>query len=481
MSVKQYTKSFKTLDVIGDKANDIPVFKTFIYHNNFYLYDTYSNRLFRVNQEQYRQLKALYEMGINNYLKLNYRFKAYEDIVTLIYKGLLKANFISEIIHPETDYIEAIYERSVSEIILQITKCCNLQCRYCTFATNNLITRNHSSQKMTFDIARKSVDFLYEHSKDCKSLSISFYGGEPTIEFDLIKQIVNYAESKFYSKIIEYVITINGSILTDEIMDFFQEHNFKLAISFDGPKEIQDFHRKYRNTGNGTFDIVYNNILRFRNLYPNYFNEYVSFIAVVFEDEDYQQVEDFFQNIGITKSKIHKSNADLNGIDYAARHIKTFLFENLNVDDKSNTITTSSIVPIENDEFYLKQYNDKSFIPSKWHHNGPCVPTFKRLLVSTEGYFYMCEKFTEDTRMSIGDIWNGVNLQKAVEYLNIAKLSEKNCKSCWAMRFCKICPLYCIDVEEYKLSKNAKSISCKKIHEDVLNFLKKQIIDKKDK
>lgn len=485
MNAKQYINSilFDLLEKKCNKSDDVPVMKIFIYHNKFYLYDTYTNRLFEVTQEQYRQLSVLYSIGIENYLKLDDTIKANQDIVTLIGKGMLKSNFITEIKHSETDYLKAIYDRFISEITLQITKNCNLQCRYCTFATNNLITRNHSSQSMTFEIAQKSIDFLYEHSKDCKSLSIAFYGGEPTCEFALIQQIVNYAENKFYSKKIKYVTTINGSVLTDKIMDFFQQHHFELTISFDGPKEIQDFHRKYRNTGNGTFDNVYNNILKFRSKYPDYFDKYVTFISVVFEDENHEIVQNFFEKIGISKSKIHISRADLHGIDYAKMHIKTSLFDDMDIIDsfEPNSIEAGSTMQNETDEFYFKQYNDKSLIPSIWHHNGPCIPTSKRLFVSTEGYFYICEKFAENRRLSLGTVWDGVDLQKAVNYLNIGKLSEQACKSCWAMRFCKMCSMFCVDAENNTLSSKTKFLSCEKTREDVLNFLKKQIIDKDDK
>lgn len=453
--------------------SDVPVMKIFMNHGKFYLYDTYTNRLFEVTKDHYIELNKLYHLGLKRYLQIYNKSTVYNDIVTLIHKGMLKSNFVKKITHSETDYFESIIDRCISEITLQVTKDCNLKCRYCTFANDNKLTRNHSKTDMSLDIAKKSIDFLYDHSKDCQSVSVAFYGGEPTLKFELIKSVVEYAESKFFTKKIKYITTINGSILTDEMILFFQKYNFNLTISFDGSKDIQDFHRRYRNTGCGTFDKVYDNINNLMKNYPHYFDAHVSFIAVMFEDEDFLRVVDFFESIGIPQNKVHRSNADLHGIDYTyinfPSHIAAFeSYDYIEYDNETNEFYSD-----EEKKYFIQQLADKTAIPEEWQHNGPCIPTLRRLFVSAEGDIYICEKITEIKNLSIGDIWNGIDFQKASRYLNIGTLSEKECKSCWAMRFCKICAAYCVDIEKNDLSYDTKSVSCNKVRDNILHFLYK--------
>ena len=90
-------------------------------------------------------------------------------------------------------------------------------------------------------------------------------------------------------------------------------------------------------------------------------------------------------------------------------------------------------------------FNDKSYISEIWHHDGPCVPGMKKLFIDVNGDFYTCEKFVEDKKSSIGNLSHGFDLKKIEEYLNIGVLTENECKSCWASRFCNICALSCVN------------------------------------
>lgn len=458
--------------------NDSPVMKIFIHNNKYYLYDTYKNRLFEISPEHYIELQKLSRIGISEYLRLKLNNSAYRDVIMLINKGMLRTGFIRNVRHQETGYLSSITNRAVSEITLQVTKNCNFQCRYCTFAVDNSITRNHAGDNMTYEIAKESIDFLYNHSADATSVSVAFYGGEPTVNFKLIKQAVEYAENKFYSKSVKYITTINGSNLTDDMICFFSDYNFDLTISFDGAEDVQNMHRKYRNTGKGTFADVYKNIQRFRILRPEYFAKNVKFISVVLEDDERKAAKDFFDEMGVNDDNLHISIADLHGVDYVKVKLESMSF---GVDNRDNIAFLQAkrkkYIEENYNDFFMTQYNDKSSMPLDWHHNGPCVPTIKNLFVSTKGDFYICEKFLESEKFSIGNISTGLNMKKIEEYLNIGRITESECKSCWAMRFCNMCALYCINIETEKLSKSVKRISCHKTCEDVLNFFKEEIIE----
>ena len=122
-------------------------------------------------------------------------------------------------------------------------------------------------------------------------------------------------------------------------------------------------------------------------------------------------------------------------------------------------------------------YIDKCAMPRKWHHNGPCIPGFKRLFVDTEGAFYLCEKVLERKEFIIGDIYTGIDKNKVDQLLNIGKLTETRCMSCWASRFCNICAAYCNDVETDRITSQQKHLECDRQEAKSLLFLK-QYIDK---
>ncbi|MFZ3070522.1 MAG: radical SAM protein [Anaerolineaceae bacterium] len=112
---------------------------------------------------------------------------------------------------------------------------------------------------MTWKVAKRALDFLWEHSIDSGEVNVGFYGGEPLLEFPLIQKVVGYSKYLFWGKQLTFSITTNGTLLNPEIILFFQEHNFSLGISLDGPKEINDRNRVFAN-GKGTFDSVLHNI-----------------------------------------------------------------------------------------------------------------------------------------------------------------------------------------------------------------------------
>lgn len=248
------------------------IFKQFIFNNRFYFYEPYYNGLFEISDEIYSELLKLSKIGIIDYRKSQKKSNNYDSIITLINKGLIRESFISKIEHHYTNYLDTLLQRCINDITLQVTRNCNFSCRYCSFTNNKEIQRNHEKKNMSIKIAKKCVDFLYNHSFDTNKVNISFYGGEPLINYKLIYEIVKYSNAKFHSKKIDYSMTINGSLLTKEIIYFLIENNFKLSISIDGPKEIQNFHRKYSTNGGDTFDIVYSNIMLIKEINDDFFS-----------------------------------------------------------------------------------------------------------------------------------------------------------------------------------------------------------------
>lgn len=450
------------------KVLDAPIIKLFTHNNNYYLYDTYTNYLLSVSKDHYKELNRVMKIGLSEYLEIPKHDSIQNDVKLLIQKGMLKANFVDKIEHPLVPFVSSLVDSCLNEMIIQVTQNCNFNCRYCSFATDNGFDRIHNEVSMTWEIAQKAINYLYEHSYNSSEITIYFYGGEPLLKFPLIKKIVAYSEKLFSIKKVKFSMTSNGSLLSEEMMNFFIEHDFHIALSFDGNKEIQNKHRKFGASGNGTFDVVNKNVKRFQSKNKKYFDTQISVMPVVFDDENYDDVRKFFLSMGI--KNITPLNANLRGIDYkmdVMYNQKSKVIENYEsvngINDTSNDLEDS--------------YTDKTRIYSSWHHNGPCIAGVHRLFVDVYGDFYPCEKVSENKVLSIGNVEDGIETKKVIDFLNIGTLSEKNCKSCWAMRFCNLCIDQCIDYEFGKLSQKVKETYCNMQKNKALAFLKKRIND----
>lgn len=436
---------------------DIPVIKLFTVNGKYYVYDTYNNQIINITKKQFEEITCLENCGISKYREMHKNTAEYNDVILLLNKGYFQSNFIHYVCHPYTDYVDLLIRRNVNEIVIQVTQDCNFKCRYCLFARENNIDRCHEKINMPWEIAKKSLDILYSHSADADIISISFYGGEPLLNFELIKQVVAYADNIFQTKKIHYSMTINGSLLSQDIIEYLIEHEISVGISLDGPRNIQNKHRKFYNTGSDTFDIVYNNICRLRQTNLDYFNNHITFQPVHMMDEDIKEVQKFFDEMDLLPNKVLIRDASTDGVDYIYSDynlINQERAENQDINKYDNIIV------------------NKSRLTECWHHSGPCVPGIRKLFVDTNGNFYPCEKVLETSANKIGDVYSGFDLTKIKAILNVGKLTEDECKYCWASRFCSICVVECLHVEHDVLSKTKKMVGCKRQKDNILAYFK---------
>ena len=158
--------------------------------------------------------------------------------------------------HPATDFVEDLTTRKAGTLVLQITQNCNLRCSYCPYSQSSEKHRHHTNQNMSWETAKKAVDFYYDKSIDADTANISFYGGEPLLQFSLMKAVVAYSKKKFEGKKCVFSITTNATLLTKEIADFLITNEFRLAISLDGDKESNDRNRKFVSQKGSVFEKV---------------------------------------------------------------------------------------------------------------------------------------------------------------------------------------------------------------------------------
>ena len=455
-------------DVEKQMGDDIPVIKLFIYKGNYYMYDFGKNRLLQLSENFFKEIKILQNLGFLEYTKLYKDKSICNDIVALKSQGYFNFITVERILHYNTPYLTALLDRFIHDLVLQVTQDCNFQCRYCLFANDTQVERNHKKINMDFMTAKRSVDFLYDHCVDANEVSIGFYGGEPLLNFDLVEHITEYAKQKFQSKYVRFLTTTNASLLTDNIIRFFINNHFEVSISLDGNEDYQNDHRKYRINGKNTFETVIKNVKKIRDISPEYFRENVSFNPVIFNDENPEKVYAFFESIGVHPDNININKANLNGIDYLDS--PTMLFSNQNVDSVRSEIKFSS---------FEKQIEDTSIVPKHWHPNGQCVPGVRRIFVTVDGSIYPCEKIVENKAFIIGNINNRnddiINKDTALRLLNSATITQEECKRCWAFRFCEMCISHCLNPSTGCLSKETKLLHCNNQKKHIMEMMKSYI------
>jgi uncharacterized protein len=147
-------------------------------------------------------------------------------------------------------------------LTLSVADDCNLACRYC-YAKDHLMSKLY----MTKQIGRKSIDFLLSYMGEAKFAYIRFFGGEPLLNFPVIKETILYARSRFKraKKQVVFRISTNGTLINRQNIDFFKQHGVKLYVCIDGPAEVHNFHRPFTN-GKGSYEAIVEKLRYLREL-----------------------------------------------------------------------------------------------------------------------------------------------------------------------------------------------------------------------
>ena len=177
--------------------------------------------------------------------------EAYSEIEELKNEGLL---FTEDIYEPYIEDVTKKRQTVVKALCLHIAHDCNLACKYC-FAEEG---EYHGRRAlMSFEVGKKALDFLVANSGSRRNLEVDFFGGEPLMNFDVVKQIVEYGRSleEKYDKNFRFTLTTNGVLLDDDIMEFANREMANLVLSIDGRREVNDRMRPTRN-GKSSYDVI---------------------------------------------------------------------------------------------------------------------------------------------------------------------------------------------------------------------------------
>jgi len=216
-----------------------------------------------------------------------------------------------------------VLRTGILQLTLGITEDCNFRCNYCVFSDNYEYSRNHSKKYMNFPIAKKAIDYYFSLLEEGKkynplrSPSVGFYGGEPLLNFELIKKCVEYIEGEYKNWKTRYTLTTNGSLLDKEKIDWLVVHDFTIAISLDGPENEHNRLRVYSN-GGGTYRDVMKNVNIIMNMgYKNVFS-----LPVFDWRSDLFAMEEFFSRYDVPPVMITNLINDVNGCRYYEQFTK---------------------------------------------------------------------------------------------------------------------------------------------------------------
>lgn len=445
-------------------CNDTPFIKRFKTDKNYYIYDFNTNRILLVNDVMYEIIPNLNTSTKSEILfKLREKFpkKDLKENLKKIEKFQIKYNVFSSsrpksrgIVHKLEENLirEKINKEGIQKLLLESTQQCNLRCKYCSYSGIYPLNRVHNSSHMSFSLMKKSIDFYFSRASG-KKRHISFYGGEPLLKFDLIKNAVdylNYLKSKNNKIEISVRIATNGTLIHENLIDFFIKNKIFLQVSLDGPKRYHDMFRIYKN-GMGSYNRIMKNLKRIYIRDPSYYARYIGFNCVATPFTNLMEEVDFFDNNYLTKNNIQtlnfvdkKNTTFFNKCEYEISYQKEeskFLHQKFMSDLIENENKKYSLLGKLQEKTFIeiqKRYildTATEFVPMK----GPCFPGTRRLFISTDGMFHMCERINPN--FPIGDIEHGFNIKKIRAILNEfgELINEKDCLECWAMHFCNFC------------------------------------------
>ena len=438
----------------------IYLFKT---PNSHYLYDLLTNSIVAITSETYKDIfyyltKQREDLSI----------ESVKELEALNSEGYCNEVTIKKLIHPMTEYLPFILGRNMRKITLQITQMCNLRCSYCPYTTS-IGQRSHSNKVMSLETAKKALVFLRDHSVDSSDVSVGFYGGEPLLEMNNLKLLVNLANDILKGKKITFSITTNGTVIDDQFLNFIYKNKdqFSILISLDGNEETHNANRVFKNSNKGSFETVISRLKLITEEYSDMVEKFM--INMVLDPslgfEDYKvvfQEYPFLKRFRIMWSIVddtfkNKSKSTEKFIaEYEYNYFLAFL-------KTANSIDISGLGNLEvefqsNIKKYIDQFYKRDYIPLESTPSGPCVPGEMRLFVDVDGNLYPCERVSETSNvMRIGNIQNGLDMKKVEYLLNFSRLTSELCLRCPAFSHCTQCPRVIDDGTTLNVEKKKKA------------------------
>jgi uncharacterized protein len=343
----------------------------------------------------------------------------------------------------------------VYTLALNVTQRCNLRCKYC------YVENPGSQPTMDEETARKAVDFITE-VEDIDGFGISFYGGEPLLNFPVIKSTIEYAtqvgEERGFPEV-KYHVTTNGTLLTDEMVDFFCTHDIDVMVSIDGPADVHDAMR-VTPEGEGTHEKVSHAL---QKLVSAKGKHKISVSGVITNMGRLKDVYTYFSQFPLRDIKLSyvRYLDETREKDYA-----------LSAAQKHQYMEDMRDISLQCFDLLMKgvrppYYNFENKILQLWKHskkNYFCPAGLRRFGISPGGEIYPCGPAADLGEFQLGTIDGGLDPEKVEAWVKHSSFqNRKECEPCWARNLCiGGCPLQWLrdlDEERCKISRYSTELA----------------------
>ena len=337
--------------------------------------------------------------------------------------------FTEDRYEPMAGALKARTSGVVKALCLHVAHTCNLNCEYC-FASQGKYQGERAL--MSFEVGKQALDFLVAHSGSRRNLEVDFFGGEPLMNWDVVKRLVAYARGieQEKGKNFRFTLTTNGVLLDDEVIEFANREMSNVVLSLDGRKEVHD-HFRVDHAGRGSFDAI---VPKFQKLVAarggkNYY------IRGTFthRNPDFLKDVETMLDLGFTELSMEPvvcADGDPYQLSEADKPIVLEQYEKLA-------------------ELLIRRRREGR--PFTFYHymidltGGPCI--YKRIsgcgsgteymAVTPWGDLYPCHQFVGDERFRLGDVWHGVqNAPVQDEFACCNVYAREECRNCWARLYC---------------------------------------------
>ena len=350
----------------------------------------------------------------------------YDEIVALKNAGAL---FTPDTYEPMADKLKAKTSGVIKALCLHVAHTCNLNCSYC-FASQG---KYHGERAlMSLEVGKRALDFLVENSGSRHNLEVDFFGGEPLMNFQMLKDLVAYAREieKKHNKNFRFTLTTNGILIDDDVIDFANREMSNVVLSLDGRKEVHDRYR-IDYAGNGSWDRIVPKFQRLVNARGH--KDYYMRGTFTHANPDFLTDIQTMLDLGFNELSMEPvvcAKGDCEELTSEDFPILCEQYEKLA-------------------ELMIKRRKEGK--PFTFYHymidlqHGPCI--YKRIsgcgsgteymAVTPWGDLYPCHQFVGDESYKLGDIYNGVtNLEKQKEFFDCNVYSRAECRDCWAKLYC---------------------------------------------